>query len=322
MGTLQSDKFTPDDRKLVIAELEKIQQTTLSSVSSSRKLFVDANGMLYFIFGGTGNWHGISERAILELRKYKIEGAFVVAKKYSSKIDICVGSLHRLIQNLEKLSPTKQKGVQFHTVIAEDGLFVDEVSGLFLNRVSEIKIPGKTRNVDRLEEISRIINIEVDSQKSFTHADLQAKLILIGSYLGFRTYTPDRSKRSIYGVLGELCSESGIPENSIPKMHLDSVKFIDVIWFDDEGFPTHGFEVEHTTDITKGLLRLYQVHKLRIKMFIVAEESNKPRFLREVQKNPFYKIQEEYVFRNYQELDKFFESVKEFAKTQKAFLGD
>lgn len=117
-----------------------------------------------------------------------------------------------------------------------------------------------------------------------------------------------------------MCSESQIPENAIPKMHLDSAKYIDVIWFDDEGFPTHGFEVEHTTDITKGLLRLYQVHKLRIKMFVVADESNKSRFLREVKKNPFHKIQEEYIFRNYEELDTFFESVKAFTIAQKKFF--
>jgi hypothetical protein len=195
------------------------------------------------------------------------------------------------------------------------------VPDLFLNRVSEIPMPGYKRDLSRLEEVSRIINIEVDSKSSFTHSDLEAKLILIGSYLGYRTYTPDQSKQSVYGILGDLCSEKEIPENSIPKMHIDSARYIDVIWFDDEGFPTHGFEVEHTTDITKGLLRLYQVHKLRIKMFIVADESNKPKFLKEVQKNPFHKIQEEYIFRNYEELDEFFESVKAFSKTQKNFFA-
>ena len=72
-------------------------------------------------------------------------------------------------------------------------------------------------------------------------------------------------------------------------MHVDTVKFIDVIWFDDEGFPTHGFEVEHATDITKGLLRLYQVHKLKIKMFIIAAEDNRGKFEREFKKIHFIK---------------------------------
>ena len=183
------------------------------------------------------------------------------------------------------MTPTKQNGKQFHTTVTEDGMFIEEARDIYLNRVGEIRISGSKKDLHRLEQISRIINIEVDSKKSFTHSDLQAKLILIGSYLGYRTYTPDQSKQSVYGILGELCSENEIPESAIPSMHIDSARFIDVIWFDDEGFPTHGFEVEHTTDITKGLLRLYQVHKLRIKMFIVAEESSRPKFLREVKKN-------------------------------------
>jgi hypothetical protein len=320
MTKMHTDKFVSTDRELVISELERIQQTKLSPVLLSRKLYVDTKGMSYFILGGTGDWHGISRNVIKELKTYSREGAFVIAKKYKSKIDLCVGSLITLIQNLERLSLTKQEDLQFHTVIAEDGVYILEIPELFLNRVSEIRIPGKSRDLSRLEAVSRIINIEVDSKKSITHADLQAKLILIGSYLGYRTYTPDQSKQSIYGILGDLCSETEIPESSIPRMHIDSARYIDVIWFDDEGFPTHGFEVEHTTDITKGLLRLYQVHKLRIKMFIVSDESSKSKFLKEIQKNPFHKIQEEYIFRNYEELDEFFESVKAFAKIQQKFF--
>jgi hypothetical protein len=317
---MKTEKFMTSDRQLVIEELEKIQKTNLLPYKSGRKLFVDEKGMVYFIFGGTGDWHGISETAIKALEDYSREGALVIAKKYQSKIDVCVGSLSQLIKNFSKLTSTIQNGKQFHTTVTEDGMFIEEVPDIYLNRVSEIKISGTQKDLQRLEKISRIINIEVDSKKSLTHADLQAKLILIGSYLGYRTYTPDRSKQSVYGVLGELCSENKFPEDAIPSMHIDSAKFIDVIWFDDEGFPTHGFEVEHTTDITKGLLRLYQVHKLRIKMFIIAKESNRSKFLREVNKNPFHKLQEEYIFKNYDELDMFFESVKEFTVIQDNFF--
>lgn len=317
---MKTEKFTSEDRKLVIEELEKIQQSKLTPVKSSRKLLIDEKGMLYFLFGGIGDWHGMRPNAITELMGYSKEGAFVIAKKYKSKIDLCVGSLSALIKSFDKLVNTSKGDIQFHTIQTEDGMYIFQVPDLFLNRVAEIKLPGFKRDLSRLEEISKIINIEVDSKTHVTHSDLQAKLILIGSYLGYRTYTPDISKKSIYGILGELCSENEIPEGSIPKMHIDTVRFIDVIWFDDEGFPTHGFEVEHTTDITKGLLRLYQVHKLRIKMFIISEEESREKFKREIQKNPFHKIKQEYIFKNYEELDEFFESVKSFTNVQQKFL--
>jgi hypothetical protein len=62
---------------------------------------------------------------------------------------------------------------------------------------------------------------------------LQAKLVLVGSYLNYRTFvpTPDKNKKTVFGVLGELCTEKEIPEGSIPALSLNTVKFVDVIWF-------------------------------------------------------------------------------------------
>ena len=78
---MEAEKFTKEDRKLVIEELEKIQQSKLTPVKSSKKLFVDEKGMLYFLFGGKGDWHGIRPNAINDLKNYAKEGAFVIAKK-------------------------------------------------------------------------------------------------------------------------------------------------------------------------------------------------------------------------------------------------
>ncbi len=315
-----SEKFTSEDRKLVIGELERIQKSILNPVNGSKKLFTDERGMLYFVFGGKGNWHGIRPNVMKQISEYKKEGVLVIAKKYESRIEICVGSLSNFISNSRKLPSTSKGDFQFHTIQTEDGVYLLEIPEIHLDKVVEIKLTGYKKDFSRLEEISKVINIEIGNPQQLTHSDLQAKLILIGSYLGYKTYTPDRSKESKYGILGDLCSENKVPEGSIPSMHLDTVRLIDVIWFDDEGFPTHAFEVEHTTDITKGLLRLYQVYKLRVKMFIISEEANRSRFQREVSKNPFHKIHQEYIFKNYEELDAFFESVKNFTKAQYKFL--
>ena len=244
-------------------------------------------------------------------------------KKYKSKMDLCVGSLITFLNNKNNLVKTQKGDLQFHTVLTEDGMYIKEIPELYLNKVSEIHLAGFKKDLSRLENIAKIINIEVDIEKAkLTHSDLQAKIVLIGSYLGFRTYVaePDKGRNTIFGkTLGELCSEQIIPEGSIPALSKDTIKYVDVIWFDEEGYPTHAFEVEHTTDITKGLLRLYQIHKLKIKMFIISEQKDK--FNREVSKNPFSKIKEEFLFKNYEELDEFFESVKQFTKIQQKFLS-
>lgn len=317
-----SVKFTDQDRRLVIKELEKIQKTTLEQIKPSRKLYKDSKGLYYLISGGSEDWHGINAGVIEQLQNYNKEGAFVIVKKFKTKMDICVGSLSIFIQQKDKLVKTKSGGLQFHNVITEDGLYLLELPELYCNKVTEIRFLNYKKDLSRLKEISKIINIEVQDSAPLTHSDIQAKLILIGSYLSYRTYTPDKSKQSIFGVLGDLCSEKDIPEGSIPSLSEETVRFVDVIWFDEEGYPTHAFEVEHSTDITKGLLRLYQIHKLRIKMFIISDESNKDKFQKEVKKNPFYKIKQDFIFKNYQELDEFFESVKKFSRVQENFLSN
>ena len=314
-------KFTDKDRSLVVKELEKIQKTTLEQMKPSRKLYKDSSGLYYLISGGSEDWHGINASVIEQLQNYDKEGAFVIVKKFKTKMDICVGSLSVFIGQKNKLVKTKKGGYQFHNVITEDGLYLLEIPELYCNKVAEIKFSNYRKDLSRLKEISKIINIEVQDNAPLTHSDIQAKLILIGSYLNYRTYTPDKSKQSIYGVLGDLCSENDIPEGSIPALSVDTVRFVDVIWFDEEGYPTHAFEVEHTTNITKGLLRLYQIHKLRIKMFVIADELGKEKFQKEVQKNPFCKIKQDFIFKNYQELDEFFESVKKFSQVQEKFLN-
>jgi hypothetical protein len=317
---MKAEKFTDKDRKLVLKELERIQKVKLIPVKSSRKLYLDESGLPFLIFGGGGDWHGITENGMAELGNYQKEGAFVVVKKYKTKMDINVGSLSVFFSNQNKLIRTKSKGFQFHCVTTEDGLFLEEIPDLYCNKISEIFFPNHKKDLSRLKEISKIINIEVADDTPLTHSDIEAKLILIGSYLNYRTYTPDRGKNSIYGNLGDLCSEKEVPTESIPKISIDKVREIDVIWFDEEGYPTHAFEVEHSTDVTKGLLRLYQIHKLRIRLYIIAEEDKRTKFEKEVSVNPFYKIKEEYIFKNYQELDEFFESVKQFTKIQEKFL--
>lgn len=317
------DKFTSEDRKLVISELEKIQQSRLTPIKSSKKLFTDDKGMVYFIFGGKNDWHGITPNAMIELSQYNQEGAFVVVKKYKSRMDLCVGSLITFLSNKSKLLNTQKGDFQFHTVLTEDGMYLNEIPELYLNKVGEIHLAGYKKDLSKLENIAKIINIEVDTEKAkLSHSDLQAKLVLIGSYLGFRTYVaePDKGRNTIFGkTLGELCSEQKMPEGSIPALSISTIKYVDVIWFDEEGYPTHAFEVEHSTDVTKGLLRLFQIHKLKIKMFIISEQKDK--FEKEVSKSPFSKIKEEFLLKNYDELDEFFESVKQFTKVQQRFLS-
>jgi len=92
------------------------------------------------------------------------------------------------------------------------------------------------------------------------HESAQKALVELGNILGFDTYVPPEDRNRVVDGkrLGELTTLKELPQFTYPRL-LDTVKHIDVIWFKEE-FPVFCFEVEESTDVTKGLLRLYQ-HK-------------------------------------------------------------
>ncbi|MEP7170340.1 MAG: hypothetical protein ABI855_13295 [Bacteroidota bacterium] len=233
--------------------------------------------------------------------------------KRVQSVDVCREMLHYHLQNGGGKPKDSKIANKTFTLLRKKGFAKKIVRGIWLinDKTATIKANDQTINGYSPKERTHISS----------HSDLQAKIILIGNYLGFRTYTPNQKSNSIYGILGELCTEKKIPDREISQGHLNTVKQIDVIWFDEDASPSQAFEVECTTDITKGLLRLFQFHKLKAKMFIVSEEVNRKKFEREIQKNPFHKIQNEFIFKNFEELDDFFTNARSFNTAKQKFYS-
>lgn len=90
-----------------------------------------------------------------------------------------------------------------------------------------------------------------------THTAIQGLLRDIGHDLGFQVHiaSNDRTRRHGAGVLGDGC----VPElnaDLLTQPGADAVRLIDVLWLDDAGHITAAFEVEHTTSIYSGIVRL------------------------------------------------------------------
>ncbi|MCJ7577006.1 MAG: hypothetical protein MUO91_00985 [candidate division Zixibacteria bacterium] len=147
------------------------------------------------------------------------------------------------------------------------------------------------------------------------HTKAQQALIELGNLLGFDTYLPPEDRGKI-----EIATLKEIPQ--FTHLHLlDTAKHIDVIWFREE-FPVYCFEVEESTDVTKGLLRLYQIKKLKITPIIVGPENKRIKFQMEIEKEPFRSIKKSYKFISYEELSKLIEISKQFYELKKKLLGE
>ena len=215
---------------------------------------------------------------------------------------------------LEKeINPLTYKQIRKYV---EEGIFGKDMKNCGLMGFNIKKLSGEDyEKVLQVAEKAPPISREEDR---LTHEEVEGLLLRLGNMLGFATYSADKSAKTRDGEeLGNLCTLKEIPSFTYPEI-LDTVKQIDVIWFKDR-YPKYCFEVEHTTDITKGLLRLYQVRQLNTSLFIVAPSSKRSKFDSEIRKDPFTKIEVRYIFRTYTELLELYDCAQKFLPMKASF---
>ncbi len=90
-----------------------------------------------------------------------------------------------------------------------------------------------------------------------THSAIQGLLRDIGHDLGFQVHIAinDRTRRLGSGLLGEGCLVD-LSNEILAQPGADAVRLIDVLWLNSAGQITAAFEVEHTTSIYSGIVRL------------------------------------------------------------------
>ena len=199
-----------------------------------------------------------------------------------------------------------------------DFLDVDIFMWLLFSEV--IKKQKREKKKETFLEVEK--EAEIDAS-SLTHWDAMGVLLELGNLLGFDTYTADPARKSklLNKTLGEIALLKEIPPFTYQR-YLDTVKNVDVIWFKDE-FPAYCFEVEHTTGVSMGLLRLYQIRNFTNALFFIIAPSNIiSKFRTEITKDPFYKIKNRYNFRSYEDLVKFYKEAQNYHEVREKFLGE
>lgn len=142
---MTSIKFGNADRKLVIAELEKIYNTKLKPIQilNSQKYLRADDGRRYCIVGGIGDWHGIHE-AIFQIESFEpSKSALVIASKLKSKIDIYLGPLDVLVLHSDQLTHTKASLFEFNLSRRDNKMVIREVPNLILEKIGEIKLKSQ-----------------------------------------------------------------------------------------------------------------------------------------------------------------------------------
>jgi len=187
------------------------------------------------------------------------------------------------------------------------------------NLAYERKEKGEKTETIKIKKKFEIKELNFEKLKIDSHEKAEAILLSLGNLLGFDTYTPDKGRIVEGQSLGNIATLQELPYFGSEKI-MESAQNIDVVWVKDE-WPEYFFEVEHTTGITPGLLRIYRVaEKLSAKCFIISSAEMLPKFKREIEKPPFDKVKERYKFKSYKELEEMYLATKKFREISGSFL--
>lgn len=226
-----------------------------------------------------------------------------------------------LLDNLSKVRQVLQKRGFKNADFIDTDFFIAylfyNVFELYRERDKAGKIQKAIEDSKPAEELIKPIAKELLA-KIKTHEEAVCILLKLGLLLGFDTYTPDKSKRAYGKPLSEYATLKELP----PFTHEDflkTVKEIDVIWFKEE-FPEMCFEVEHTTGVALGLLRLYHVRRFNAGLYIVAPKKIETKYATEINKEPFRQIKNRYNFRSYEDLVEFYSLLEHYSQVKEKFL--
>jgi hypothetical protein len=131
--------------------------------------------------------------------------------------------------------------------------------------------------------------VEADLRESLK---VQARIAQIGVEMGFRVWVPRSDRQAIMDLLPQQAHTEVLDQLPLnyDDVTLKTIEQIDVIWINKRAM-TRAFEVEHTTAIYSGLLRIADLLALQpnmnIKVHIVAPDERETKVLREIKRPVF-----------------------------------
>ena len=155
------------------------------------------------------------------------------------------------------------------------------------DREVEVEVPNHGD-----DDSSKATADQVPATGSRESIQIQAKVAQIGAIMGFRIWVPKNDKA---GVLEQI--PPGMHKQFLEELPLNyddttlrTIEQIDVLWLRGRSM-TRAFEIEHTTAIYSGLLRMADLLALQpnmdIRLNIVAPEERRERVLREIRRPVF-----------------------------------
>lgn len=164
----------------------------------------------------------------------------------------------------------------------------------------------------------RLVEVPTPSQlpigKEYPHGEQQGMLLELGRLCGFETFTnaTDKTIREFREKsLANFATTRDTEE--LLALPMEKMRNTDVMWMveDSEGlYPRDAFEVEHSTKVKDGLLRLLKIpERFRTELYIIGPgEEEAGLYRRYLQDTPFRQHVSRFHFFSYSEVHEFYQS--------------
>lgn len=184
--------------------------------------------------------------------------------------------------------------------------------------------PFKTANGEagyRLVELPKLSSAPVG--KEDPHGEQQGMLLELGRLCGYETFT-NATDKTIRRFRGESLANFATVRDAdeLLALPLEKMRNTDVMWMaeDSEGlYPRYAFEVEHSTKVKDGLLRLLKIpERFRTELYVIGpgkDEANL--FNRYLQDAPFRQYANRFHFFQYSDVADFYQSRVAFDRSIK-----
>lgn len=166
-------------------------------------------------------------------------------------------------------------------------------------------------------------NSSEDTQLEQTHTEVQGQIRDLGRALGYNVWIASNDRSRFYGAgaLGDGCL-STLPTGIEQIAGGEAVRLIDVLWVDQSSdCPVAAFEVEHSTSIYSGIVRLLDLalglkeNGHSIGLFLVAPDSRADEVRAQLRRPAFSGVQDRtFYFVPYGELRKNLEPMRRFGQ--------
>ncbi|WP_262393460.1 hypothetical protein [Sporolactobacillus inulinus] len=199
-----------------------------------------------------------------------------------------LGSWMAYLEMREDILATNQQSGLSKDLGAFAGLLFEIGSGRLILPENVEQILA-AENEKRLKVLKKRHHQVLDDQiEENAHSEMQYHLARLGKALGYHVWIAKNDHKREYNgkKLGEY-SLPALPLTSLSQSIYDTVSLIDVLWLNQNDAIVSGFEVEKSTSIYSGILRLYDLSlsvDQTCKLFLVApdkrEKEIKAQFMR------------------------------------------